>query len=209
MMGTRTLTLTQKAKWTQLILNRDFPEGQPFCFYCGQEFIERDKDYCREWDHLNNNAGDNRPENLVWAHAKCNELKKRNLEWQVRATEKLKKNVRQALESLGGGGDEKAKTAHTQAQPNEQIDANADAITVCEKYLTERLFPKSTGKKPPEAELDWNDTEDALGYICYRKFGHGSQNTIRRYLKILTSGPAPFDRASKDGRTYIMRRTGQ
>lgn len=208
MAGTKQLTLNQKAKYAPVIIERDYPNNQEHtCFYCEQPFIEHDKLYCKEWEHLNNNAEDNRPENFVWAHARCNELKKTNTDWQIRAHDKLKKNVRWHSESLGGRAGEEAKTAHTQAQPNEQIDANADAISVCEKYLIERLLPTASGRDAAETELDWQDTEDALSFICYRKFKHGSQNTIRRYLKLLTSGPAPFKSLQKDGRTYIVRRT--
>jgi hypothetical protein len=188
-------------------MERDHQEDEPVCFYCQQQFIENDTDYCKEWEHLNNNTGDNRPENLVWAHAKCNELKKKNFDWQFKAHEKLKKNVIWHSESLGGRGEKEAKTTHTQAQPNEQIDANADAISVCEQYIAERLLPHFSDRQAAEKELDWTDTEDALSFLCYKKFRHGSQNTIRRYLKLLTSGPAPFKKESRDGRDFIIRRT--
>ncbi|KKN27556.1 hypothetical protein LCGC14_0863530, partial [marine sediment metagenome] len=63
-------------------------------FYCEQRFIKEDPKWCQEWDHLNNNPQDNRPENMVWAHAQCNEKKKYNIDWNTIAAEKLKKNVK-------------------------------------------------------------------------------------------------------------------
>lgn len=207
-MGTKNLTLNQKARWTPNILDQYYPNGEvPTCLFCKQEFIENDDLYCKEWDHLNNNSQDNRPENLCWAHAICNERKKHSPEWQVIAMDQLKKNVRRS-ESLGGGGGERAKTAHTERQPNEQIDANSDGLQESEKYLTERLLPSVTGNPAPESKLDWTKTEDNLSYICYKKYGHGSQKTLRYYLKMLTSDHAPFDTITENGRIYIIRRAG-
>lgn len=208
MTGSQQLTLNQKAKWTPLILERDFPNEQtPTCFYCGQEFIEHDKEYAKEWEHLNNNEKDNRPENMAWAHSRCNELKKTNSDWQVLAFEKLKKNVRWHSESMGGSERGGTKTAHSQTQPNEQIDANADAAMEAERFLTERLLPL-IGKSAVETEVDFSEAADTIAFRCYKKHGHGSQNTITRILKMLTCGDAPFERTKRDGRTYIVRRKG-
>lgn len=208
MPGSKQLTLNQKAKWTPIIIDRDFPNGQThLCFYCCQEFIENDPQYCKEWEHLNNDEQDNRPENLVWAHARCNELKKKNADWQILAHDKLKKNVRFHSESLGGREGGGSSTAHTQIQPNEQIDANADAAIEAEKFLTERLLP-FLGKLPLEERIDFSDAADTIAFRCYKKHGHGSQNTITRILKMLTCGDAPFEKVKQDGRTWIRRRTG-
>jgi len=208
-MGSKQLTLHQKAKWTPIILQRDFPDGHtPECFYCKQEFIDRDPDYQKEFEHLNNNDSDNRPENLVWAHSKCNELKKNNVEWQVLAHEKLRKNERWYFESVGEGGRERSNTAHTQVQPNEQIDANADASNEAEKYLAERLLPQG-GRIAIDDKLDFNEASHVITYRCYKKHGHGSQNTITRILKMLTCEDSPFERVKIDGRTWIVRRTGK
>lgn len=205
-MGTKQLTLTQKAKWTPVILERDFPNGiTPTCLYCGQNFIDNDPDYDREWDHLDCNRRNNTPENLAWAHRRCNILKERKLDWQYIAQDKKKQNEKWHGGSLGER--EGNKTAHTQMQPNEQIDANADAALETEKYLTERLLPLP-GKIPAEQRLDFTEAADVIAYRCYKKHGHGSQNTITRILKMLTCDDSPFDRVKQDGRTWIVRRTG-
>ena len=206
-MGTKQLSLNQKARWKPIIMERDFPDGKmPICFYCKQEFIAHDAEFKQEWEHLNNNPGDNRPENLVWAHARCNEIKKKKAEWQVLAIDKLNENVRWHSESLGGGGGN--NTAHTQTQPNEQIEANSAAIGEAEMYLIERLLPLP-GKPAVEERLDFYKTADTIAYRCYRKYRHGSQNTTTRILRMLTCDDAQFTTEKKDGREWIVRRTGR
>jgi len=205
-MGTKQLTLNQKAKYTPILIRRDFPYGsQSLCFYCEQRFIPSNSKWAQEWDHLNNNTEDSRPENLVWAHADCNEKKKYNTDWQILAQEKLNANVKwHDSESLGGRG----KIYDKNTQPNEQIDANKTASQLTEEYLNERLLGRS-GNPPSETELDFNETKDSLTFLHYKQYGHGSQNTFDRILKMLTSEAAPFDRDKRDGRMKIFRRCGQ
>lgn len=80
-MTTKQLTMTRKVKWISYLINRDGKE----CFYCEQRFIEHNPRYRRVFDHLNNNEHDNRVENLVLCHSYCNELKKKDLDWQILA----------------------------------------------------------------------------------------------------------------------------
>jgi len=206
-MKTKQLTQNQKVKWTTLIIKRDYADVQePTCFFCNQIFLEGDPRWKKEWEHLNNNPEDNRPENLVWAHHFCNQKKKTDYDWQILADEKLQENIRWAeseSESLGEG----EELTDKETQPNEQIDANKEASRITEQYLIERLL--SNGNHPPvETRLDYNDARDSITYLCYKKFGHGSQNTIDRILKMLTSKVSPFDRRKENGRLVIFQRTG-
>jgi len=206
-MGTKQLTLNQKAKFTPIIEKRDLPNGEePFCFYCEQRFIGTDHKWRKTFDHLDNDTTNNIPENLVFAHWDCNQKKKSNPEWQVIASDKLKENLLLALESLGEGGEN--NNADKNTQPNEQIDANKEESKLAEEYLNERLLARY-GKEPAETELDYNDTRDSLTYLNYKKFDHGSQNTFDRILKMLTSPAAPFDRDKRNGRLKIFRRQGK
>jgi len=206
-MKTKQLTQNQKVKWTALIMKRDYADGQePTCFFCEQIFLEGDPRWKKEWEHLNNNPEDNRPENLVWVHHLCNQKKKNNTDWQILANEKLQENIMWAeseSESLGEGG----KTPDKNTQPNEQIDANKTESQLAEEYLNERLLGRNENL-PPETEIDYNETRDSLTYLHYKKYGHGSQNTFDRILKMLTSEAAPFDREKRNGRLKIFRRDG-
>ena len=205
-MGTKQLTMNQKAKWTPLIRERDYEGREETCFYCEQRFI-KSKKWQKVWDHLNNNESDNRPENLVFAHFYCNEKKRFDGEYQILAHEKLKENEKLGLESLGGGGENDSADRDVSMQPNEQIDANKESTKEAELYLIERLLPQN-GKPPVDDELDFNDCADAIAFRCYKRYGHGSQNTVTRILKMLTSEEAPFAREKRSGRMKIFTRDG-
>ena len=99
MPGTQQINHRQKMEWTPIVMERDYlglEYEECTCFYCKQLFHADSKTLCREWEHLNDNDTDNRPENMVWAHAICNEEKKNNFDWKQLALDKLKENCRWA-----------------------------------------------------------------------------------------------------------------
>ena len=203
------LTLNLKTRYTPIILQRDYPNGvTPTCFYCEQRFIKNHPLWKKEWDHLDNDTTHNDVSNHVWAHAHCNERKKNDLDWQILASEKKKQNEKWAVESLGEGEKKRVNTAHTQTQPNEQIDANADAARLAEEFLIERLLPRN-GRPAIDDQIDFNEAADTIAYRCFKKHGHGSQNTITRILKMLTCDDSSFGREKRDGRTVIFRSEGR
>ena len=99
MVYTNTLTATQKDKAIPIIINRD---GN-VCFFCKAEFREDVPGYQRVIDHANDKPNDNRVENLLLTHGKCNEDKKENIDYKIIALEALRNNVSSASESLGEG----------------------------------------------------------------------------------------------------------
>jgi hypothetical protein len=200
-MNTKQLTLNKKAKFTPIIIERNYPDGaEHTCIFCGQPFIDDDPDWRRVWEHLDNNDSNNEVWNMDWAHDRCNQIKKFSAELQIIAHDKIKINKKWISASLGGGGEKLNK----ETQPNEQIDANREASQITELYLIERLLP--CGDRPPiDKELDYNDTKDVITYRCYKKFGHGSQNTIDRALKMMTCSESPFCRKKRDGRLVIFQ----
>jgi len=195
-MGTKHLTLNQKAKWLPYVIERD---GN-ICFYCEQRFMNTDHRWTRVFDHLNNNAEDNRPENIVLAHWYCNEKKKTDCDWQILAQDKLKENEMQ-VESLGEG--ERKKLQHTET--NTEIDSNTEFSKTTEEYLIERLFPHH-GKSPLENDLDYVETLNNITLRCYRKNKHASQNTVRRILDMFCASEGNFEKVKIDGRYKIRVR---
>ncbi len=174
------------------------------CFFCPIPFVNRIKakltnqeDYIREWDHLNNDETDNREENLVHAHRKCNRNKKFNAEMQVKATEKLKENERLAEIPQAHSKTDKETTAET--------DTNAVFINIAKSYLEEMLLSHS-GRPSIEDNLNLKETADILAGKGIKKCGHGSPITFRRIIDVMCSGEFSFEKYKEDGVWYIRLR---
>lgn len=193
---TKRLTMTQKSRWLSYLIKRD---GN-CCFYCEQRFLKSDQRWQRVFDHLNNKVEDNRPENLVLSHWRCNEQKKNDTDMQIRAYEKLENNEHLA-ESLGV---EERKNL-TNTETNMEIDTNTEFSKAAEEYLIEHLFPHN-GKPALETILDYKETLDSITLRCYRKNNHASQNTIRRILDMLCSLEGNFEIVKSEGRRKIRLR---
>ena len=217
-MGTTHLTHRQKMEWLPIWNERDY-DGVDFkhwiCFYCGQEFDDNSKYMCRIHEHLNNNDRDNRPENIVFAHVICNEEKKSNPEWQLRAKQKLKDNVAWAskkdLTQEGAYGGERIFSQH------KQTSNEADVAAVLYKHsvqlLAEELLPR--GDNPAKRKLNEGiPLKEAAECVDYRTKketgGCGSQSAAQRHLETLSCTISEeYERKIVNGKQIIFRRTGQ
>ena len=207
-MGTKNITLNQKAIWTPIIMERDFPnEETPLCFYCEQRFIKEDPKWCQEWDHLNNNPQDNRPENMVWAHAQCNEKKKYNIDWNIIAAEKLKKNVKLHSDSLGARGREGSFSAHKET--SDEADVSAVIIKHATQFLAQELLPQN-GKPPQRKEIFLKEAVECVDYLTKKEIGRGSHAAVQRHLETLSCTISKeYGRKPVNGKQLIFRREGQ
>ena len=206
-MGTKNITLNQKVKWTPIIIERDFPNKQTHvCFYCEQRFIEHDPKYCKEWDHLNNIPQDNRPENMVWTHADCNEKKKYNIEWQVRATDKLKKNVRWHSDLLGEREREGSFSAHKET--SDEADVSAVIIKHVTQFLARELT-RQNGKPPQRGEIALKEAVECVDYLVKKEIGRGSHPAVQRHLETASCTISEeYGRKIVNGKQIIFRREG-
>jgi len=170
----KTLTQPLKLKFLPMILTRDHGF---YCFYCKQSII---KEYI--YEHLNDDRTDNRFENLVIAHQKCNIEKIKNLEYKAMADEKLDQNEEMGLHYL------EDKTAHDQNSSEIEINKALRSFTI--QYISEKLA--IDGRYP------FIDALTEIVYLCQEKFGHGSEQTIRRYLKELTCSVAKWQVVKDD-----------
>ena len=200
---TEQLTVYQKNRFTEPLLARDYQDQKPFCFYCDKEFTIEEPSI---WEHLNGDEHDNRFDNLVWAHQHCNVKKSFNFDWQIRAIDKLKENVRTNFLREYERDKKSAKLADTDTQTTtKEIDINIVHNKIAQEYLIERL---GTNENPgPETELDFADSLNCITYMCLQKTGNGSNQAIRNYLDVLTCSIASFEKVKVDGRTVIRRRT--
>ena len=208
-MRTKNITLNQKAKWTPIILERDYPNAEePYCFFCEQRFIEHDPRWCQEWEHLNNNDDDNRPENMVWAHAQCNEKKKYNAEWQVLAADKLKKNVKFHSDLLRESERERSFSAHKET--SDEADVSAVIVQHAIQFLAQELLPQQ-GNEPKRKQLPLKEAVECVDYLVKKDTnGRGSHPSVQRHLESLTCTISKeYERRTIKGKWIIFRREGQ
>lgn len=159
--------------------------------------------WCREFDHLNNDETDNRPENLVLAHRECNNRKKTKLEWQLRAMDKLKENERSG--ALGEGERKNLMYAGSGEGTNQEIDLNQAFNEIVYEYLGEMLFPHN-GRPPMNNGINYTETLNALTSRCRKKTGHGAQTTLRRIVDSYCSTEDDFEKFISGGRKLIRVR---
>ncbi len=208
-MRTKHITQNQKAKWTPIIIERDFPNGQTHvCFFCEQRFIDHDPRYCKEWEHLNNNDDDNRPENMVWAHAICNEKKKYNPDWQILASEKLKKNVKFHSDLLRESEREGSFSAHKET--SDEADVSAVIVQHAIQFLARELLPQN-GKEPQRKELALKEAVECVDYLVKKDTnGRGSHAAVQRHIESLSCTISKeYERKTIKGKQIIFRREGQ
>ncbi len=198
-MVARSLTHHLKVTYYPLVIQRDGDK----CFYCEKGFTRRsivlklNPSQKRVWDHLNNKPSDNRLENLVHAHAECNIKKKNNSDWQIKAYEKMRKNELDAELT--------ESHANTLKETTAEMDSNSEGMKMVLSYLREQLIPRGT-KPPYETKIKVKDICDLLAGRMFKMLGHGSQESIRRHIDILTTSDWEFDRFKQEGRWYVTLR---
>ena len=177
----RTLTVAKKLKWLPILIERDGFR----CFYCNGNF--EGNQYI--FEHLNNKRTDNRIENIVLAHQKCNIEKIDNIGYFLDAQFKLKENEDRLF--LG------ENIAESVAVPTE-ITISHQCYEITEKRLSEVI--NTHGKyKFKEALYD-------CAYLCRKKTGNGSEQAIRRHINTLTCTVSEFEIIKKDGGKWIVKR---
>jgi len=183
------LTHRLKQKNEPIVRDRDLY----VCLYCKEEFTET---HPPEWEHLNNNPNDSRPENLVFAHKECNNRKKFNPEYQVLAHEKLIQNERAVLtceRTLADTGTTKELTS--------QQEINKANMKIAKQFIQEQTINNE--------ELILRDAANAIVDICQDNNGTGSQSAVYRYIESFTN---PFTgkftiSINQKGEKIIRRRT--
>ena len=183
------LSYRQKKKWFEFIVKRDGYR----CLYCTSPFANTNPP---EYDHLNNDDEDNRPENLCLAHHSCNVQKKYNSDLQILAIKKLQENERSTFaceRTLADTGTTKEMTS--------QQEINKTNVRITEQFLLEHTV---NGE-----ELVLRDAVNAIVDICQKNNHTGSQAAIYRYVDSLANsytGRYTLSDNSK-GKTIIRRRT--
>lgn len=185
-MVSKTLTQTLKAKYLPQLIDRDGNQ----CFYCKGRFHMWIKKYKREFDHLDNNESHNDISNIVICHAKCNDEKRTNGDYQIMASEKLSKNIK--------SGDILIKShADTDKETGTEVDSNAIFYDVMKEVLKEKISKSSI-----YSVKDIVNLATAKGYI---EVGHCSQTTMYRVLDVLTTEIFKWEKFKDEKQRWYIR----
>ena len=162
------------------------------CFYNGCTFSPVNP---AEYEHLNSNVGDNRPENIVHACKVCNNRKKFDTDMQIKAHEKLIDNEKAVLTSERIIADSGTKNDLTSQQ-----EINKTNMNITKSFLLEHTINESVVLR---------DAVNAIVDICQNNNNSGSQAAIYRYIDSLAN---PFTgrytvSQNKEGNNIIRKRT--
>jgi len=158
--------LTESKKKTQLPRHIN-DLGGFICYQCDDAL----KPGHYVFEHLNDRRDDSRYENISLACVSCNIKKINDYDMKFKALELLKKKEEAGLKYL------EDETAHE--NNSSEIEINKTLFNFTKRYITEQIAL--------EGKYSLDDAIAELPYLCQERFGHGSEATIRRYLKQLTS----------------------
>jgi len=162
------------------------------CFYCKIElFINK-----MIFEHLNGDRSDNRRQNIVIACQSCNIKKITDSDLQIIAKEKLKENEdRNFLSERDFVEDKEPQTGNT------EIDISVSSYNIVEKYITEVIQTDGSILK--------SKAINSGAYLCKKQTGHGSKQSTRNYIDILTSEEALFMiTRDEHNKNQIVKRNG-
>ncbi len=163
------------------------------CIYCRKAFKNTREPII---EHLNNNEGDNRWDNLAYAHQRCNFLKgtQDDAEFLDIGLIKLEENELHNYVGENFLEKEPKKDAST------EIEISHKCYEITEQYLTDKILKKGW--------IPYKGVIHNIVYLSKKKTTYGSEQSIRSHLKTLTSDSAPFEIAKdNDGKKIIRRRT--
>jgi len=179
---TKTLTTSLKQKYLPQLIQRDGFS----CHYCQKQL---GSDYV--YDHLDDNRFHNQIENIVLACQSCNIKKATHFDLQFLAQEKRKQNEEMGLKFV-------EDRSISENLPSE-IEINKTLYNFTKQYITERVNT--------DGSLPYTDALNEIVYLCQEKFGHGSEQTVRRYINQLTCGVADYQVIKdQEGKKQIVKR---
>ena len=184
------LSFKRKMEMLPTIIKRD---GGNHCFYCKTKLVLHKVIFV----HLNNNRNDNRTENIVISCQSCNIKKINDFDMQIIAKAKLKQN-----EDGNYLSERILDESKISSNTSTEIDINISNFEITEKYLTEII--------QTDNEIVYSDALNSCVYLCKKKTGHGSQQSVRNYISTLTSSVASFMIIrDENNKKLIVKRSGK
>ena len=158
------LTESKKKAWLPRLINDQLGF---VCYQCGETL----KPGHYVFEHLDDKRERTRYEATALACVSCNNKKPHETDMQLKAQDLLRKKEEVGLKYL------ECETAHE--NNSSEIEINKTLFNFTKRYITEKITL--------EGKYSLDDAIAELPYLCQERFGHGSEATIRRYLKQLTS----------------------
>jgi len=195
------LTRNLQAKRTPLLIERNWPDGEEHvCCFCEQRFLQGNSKWSRTWEHLDNDKTNEALWNLEWAHLYCNEKKRHDADLQILARELIKKNQEWETK-FNFDAFESARESERKTDTDEhtEIDLNKAHFEIAENFLHEKIT-----KKNPRYLL--SDAVSCIVLRCKKQTGHGSSQSVRNYLNVLSCTEGDYDTDKIEGKNYIFER---
>ena len=181
-----TLTKRLKIIFFPLLIQRD--DGF-CCWYCKTPLFL----FKYIFEHLNDNRSDNRIENLVLACNSCNNKKPTNYMMQQLALEKITQN-----ENSDFLKERKFLLDEITKEASVEIEINVSNFEITKEYIS--------GKIDSYGFVLFSNALNCSVYLCKEKTGHGSQQSVRNYLKTLTCDVAPFQEMINENKRKVIVR---
>ncbi len=181
------LSLSQKRRYLDIIIARD---GGFKCFYCEVPLTLKTGIF----EHLNDKWTDNHIDNLVLACQSCNVKKKDDRKLSYKATCKIE-------ELLNNIFVREKNFENPIQEASKEIDINMSNSAIVEQHITETI--------QTDGSIEFADALDSCVYLCKKKTGHGSQQSVRNYIAALTSSVGPFMMIRDENKKkIIVKRSG-
>lgn len=172
-----------------------------FCYLCGQRFLHK-QGYEINYEHLNDDTGNDHVTNICLCHGKCNKEKEYGAEFKDIAKKKLASNIAWQADY------EKAQGVLSQREGErieDRINRKSHFIAVTtRKLLIEYLLPHN-GHPAMHDKYPLADLEDDIAYEVDQVFGSGSQIAAHRHiLKACSNRAKSFSITNIDGTNYVV-----
>jgi len=155
------------------------------CVYCDNEL---DLDNC-VIAHLDDNPKNNSDWNHALAHQKCNIDAIENIDYRLKAQEKIRLNHSRIYAPRIEIKNENVST---------EVEINKSNREITEQFITERTIDGKT--------IDYKDALDSITYLCQKMTDHGSQKCVRDYLSSICSPVAPFMIVKNENKQKVIQR---
>ncbi len=106
---------------------------------------------------------------------------------QIQATDKLHENEKIMYMR-------ESNHSKTNKRQSSEISINVSNFEIAKLYLIKNV------------PIDFNEALNSISYLCREKTGHGSQQSVYKYINTLTSKVAPFEIVKENGKKMIRRK---